>query len=396
MWLQAERPYRRCLGNKDSADDPVSTLQHLYRSGHCPKRHTPQSIQITTPSIYNSNNAFPIFGTSTTTGLIGCAILHCPSICDMPANFSLSKYLPRASPHHVEPRDSESADDSGLDVILVYPESREEEKHWPAKFRAMTTSNVYNFRLQPKPSGTEKDAQPSSEESANLSVDTKTPGDYDKSSTRPLVFVAEAPDVRATLEEVRQPEPRMLDHMRRRIPIAGRIYGVIELRQKRSGLPCLSHFKTTCFLAWGQWSTHNIVKSYDTCRQPTTNCQSLGGPTMVTNPSTGVVVFMTLMYILNAVGQYDTNREDYYQKLCLVTGLAMGFTFRPSAPSIELMHTLMATTTMAMTCSALGHLIWRKHFSTHEERLEQKLVEWRDEARRTGTEPYVVKFLELD
>jgi hypothetical protein len=59
------------------------------------------------------------------------------------------------------------------------------------------------------------------------------------------------------------------------------------------------------------------------------------------------------------------------------------------------MHTFMATTSVALVCSAFGHWIWRKYFSTRETRLEKKLVQWEEEARRVVKETYVVKFHEL-
>jgi len=321
----------------------------------------------------------------------------------MSAIFSLSRYLPRASPRHVQPCDSEKcAEDFGLDVMLVYPESKESAEDWPAKFRAITKSNVYSFRMRPKALYPEKDFQSSSEEDADLPTDPKPEGAYDKSSKRSIVFVAETPEARTAYEEVRQPEPIVLDHMRRRIPFAGRVYGVIELRRN-------SNLKMTCMLAWGQWGLHNIVKNYYGCRQSTDKCQSARQPRIVTNPSTGFVIFVTIMSMLDYWMQYDMNRGDYYQRLCLVTGITMGFLLSQSGPSVESLPTLMAAMNLAMTCSAFGHLIWRKYFSTCERRLEQKLDEWKEEARRAqiyapkdskleceAQKPHVVKFHELD
>ena len=317
--------------------------------------------------------------------------------------FSLSKYLPRASPRHVQPCDSEKcAEDFGLDVMLVYPESKKSAEDWPAKFRAITKSNVYSFRMQPKALDPEKDFQSSSEEDADMPTDPKPQGAYDRSSTRSVVFVAETPEARTVYAEVRQPEPIVRDHMRRRIPFAGRVYGVIELRRK-------SNLWFTCMLAWGQWGLHNIVKNYYGCRHSTDKCQSARQPRIVTNPSTGFVIFVTIMSMLDYWMQYDMNRGDDYQRLCLVTGITMGFLLSQSGPSMESLPALMAAMNLAMTCSAFGHLIWRKYFSTCERRLEQKLDEWREEARRTqiysrndfkleceAQKPHVVKFHELD
>lgn len=333
----------------------------------------------------------------------GYAILHCPSICNMPGIFSLSKYLPRTSLHHTEPSDSEKCvDDSNLDVILVYPESKESAEDWPAKFRAITKSNVYHFRMRPKSSDTAEDLGESPEKSANLPANPRPEGAYDKSSTRPVVFVAETPKARTAFEEVRQPEPLILDHTGSRIPFARRIYGVIELRRA-------SNFKFTCMLAWGQWSFRSIVKNYYGCRQSTDKCQSARQPRIITNPSTGLVIFVAIMSMVDYWLQYDINRGDRYQRLCLITGITMGFLLSQSGPSIEPLPTLMAAMNLAMTCSAFGHLIWRKYFSTCEGRLEQKLDEWKEEARRTqrysredlkleceAQKPHVVKFHELD
>ncbi|KAI4645826.1 hypothetical protein J4E93_005404 [Alternaria ventricosa] len=321
--------------------------------------------------------------------------------------FSLSKYLPRASPRHVQPCDSEKgAEDYGLDVMLVYPESKESAEDWPAKFRAITKSNVYSFRMRPKALYPEKDFENSSEEDTDLPTDPKPEGAYDRSSTRLVVFVAETPEARTVYDEVRLPEPIVLDHMRRRIPFAGRVYGVIELRRK-------SNLGFTCMLTWGQWGLHNIVKNYYGCRHSTDMCQSAKQPRIVTNPSIGMVIFVTIMSMLDYWMQYDLNRGDRYQRLCLLTGIAVAFfvsfLLSQSGPSIKSIVTLMVAMNLAMTCSALGHLIWRKYFSTCERRLEMKLDEWKEEARRIqvysqkdlkleceAQKPHVMKFHELD
>merc|ERR1711964_371691 len=190
--------------------------------------------------------------------------------------------------------------------------------------------------------------------------------------------------------------------MRNQRHFARRVYGVIELRRK-------SNLWFTCMLAWGQWGLHNIVKNYYGCRRSTDKCQSARQPRIVTNPSTGFVIFVTIMSMLDYWMQYDMNRGDYYQRLCLVTGITMSCLLSQSGPSVESLPTLMAAMNLAMTCSAFGHLVWRKYFSTCERRLEQTLDEWKEEARRTQTysredlklereaqKPHVVKFYELD
>jgi len=317
--------------------------------------------------------------------------------------FSLWKYLPRASPRHVQPCDSEKhEDDSGLDVILVYPESRGSDGDWPAKFRSITKSDVYSFQMRPKTSYIEKDFESDSEEVAGPLADTKPEGAYDGSSTRPVVFVAETREAEVVYAEVCRPEPNIRDYMRRRIPFAGRVYGVIELRRK-------SNFKSTCFFAWILWSPYNILRYYNRCRQSTDACKTATQPKFITNPPAWFVVFAMLMFSVNFWEQYDKNRGDYYQRLCLVTGITMGLLLSPSVPSTESLATLMGTTIFAMMCSAFGHLIWRKYFSTCEMRLEQKLDEWKEEARRIqvysqkdlkleceAQKPHVVKFHELD
>jgi len=299
-----------------------------------------------------------------------------PPSATMSDTFSLPKYLPRASPHHVQPQDSEKhEDDSGLDVILVYPESRGSDGDWPAKFRSITKSDVYCFQMRAKTSYIEKDFESDSEEVAGPLADTKPEGAFDGSSTRPVVFVAETREAGVVYVELCRPEPNIRDYMRRRIPFAGRVYGVIEMRRK-------SNFKSTCFFAWILWSHYNLLGYYNHCRQSTDACKAATQPKIITNPPTWFVVYAMFQFSIIFWEQYDKNRGDHYQRLCLITGITMGLLLSHSVPSTVSLATLMGTTTFAMTCSALGHLIWRKYFSKCERRLEQKLDEWKEEARR--------------
>jgi hypothetical protein len=249
---------------------------------------------------------------------------------------------------------------------------------------------------QPTTLDAEKKARRSLEEGADLSTDTKQGHGRDDLSTKPLVFVAEAPDARTIYDLLRQPAPRVYKHGGGRIATARRTLGVIEVQQHHSNM------RTTCCLAWGQWGWFTVLRNYDACRQSTTSCRSDSTSllSIIHNPSNGMVVLGALVYICQAILQYTINRQDYYQQLCLVIGLAAGLLLSPFVPSSVpgppvSMHTLMATTSVALVCSAFGHWIWRKYFSTRETRLEKKLVQWEEEARCVVKDTHVVKFHEL-
>jgi S-adenosylmethionine/arginine decarboxylase-like enzyme len=98
--------------------------------------------------------------------------------------------------------------------------------------------------------------------------------------------------------------------------------------------------------------------------------------------------------------QYHINRNDHYQQLLLVTGLAAGLLLSPSVPfsvpeSPVSLHTFAVTTSVALACSACGHWIWRTFFTTRDARLERKIQEWREDARGMVKERPVIRLAEL-
>ena len=173
-------------------------------------------------------------------------------------------------------------------------------------------------------------------------------------------------------------------------------YGVIRLQSHHR------KFLRSWILTIGQASSYWLLRNYEVSRDPTTSTVSvlmLYAETLRT-PSAGVFVISALLYGVFAMLQYHINRADYFQQICLITGLAAGLLLSPSVPftvpeSPVCVHIFAAATSVAMVCSACGHWVWRTFFSTREARLEKKLAEWGEDARDMDKNTHVVRFCEL-
>jgi hypothetical protein len=215
-------------------------------------------------------------------------------------------------------------------------------------------------------------------------------------SERSLIWVAESTAVNLISQALRRadrdPNRRSDAHK----SMLESTYGVIRLQSHHR------KFLRSWILTIGQASLYWLLRNYEVSRDPTTSTVSvlmLYAETLRT-PSAGVFVISALLYVVFAMLQYHINRADYFQQICLTTGLAAGLLLSPSVPftvpeSPVCVHIFAAATSVAMVCSACGHWVWRTFFSTREARLEKKLAEWGEDARDMDKNTHVVRFCEL-
>lgn len=309
-----------------------------------------------------------------------------------------SKHLPRIVFSHVEASTIETTNDTDLDVVFVHGESnnfKTPPKVWSDKFQANTkfyycsTTDLLRWIM-------ESECYDPTIDASDVWFDRAVEDEHDESATRPLVWVAQAPDARAVYKSLHEHGFPVRKSPKGKTAVFWRTYGVIELQPYRPSLIGL------CIPMWGQWSCFMVLQDYYACRNSTTPCRSdsMLGPNVLHDPSDGVFMIVTLLYSFATIVQYQVNREDYYQQLCLIVGLAAGLLLSPSIPftvpgSPVSVHTFVATTSVALACSAIGHWIWRTYFSTLETRLERRLLDWKEEARQTANETHAVEFHRL-
>ncbi|KAF1828484.1 hypothetical protein BDW02DRAFT_574834 [Decorospora gaudefroyi] len=217
-----------------------------------------------------------------------------------------------------------------------------------------------------------------------------------KGSGRRLIWIAEGSAAKSVSEALRRADVDLDEQSDAQRWALESTYGVINLQSHQRT------FLDSCVLAVGQGGWWWILRNYETSRDHTgsNTAASLTYKDMLRNPPTGLFVIAALVYGILAMLQYHINRADYFQQLCLVSGLAAGFLLSPSIPftmpgSPISLYTFAATTSMALACSACGHWTWRTFFSRREARLEAKIAEWGDDARDIEKDTHVIRFCEV-
>jgi len=215
-------------------------------------------------------------------------------------------------------------------------------------------------------------------------------------SGRSIIWVAEGSAASAVSRALRQADWGWNGRSDTHRSVLESTYGIVRLQ---------SHhriFLKSWMLAIGQASSYWFLHNYEISRDSTTHTAGMSFlyTRILRSPSTGVFVICALLYSVFAMLQYHINRADYFQKLCLVTGLTAAILLSPAIPfsvpeSSVSVHIFAATTSVALVCSACGHWVWRTFFSTREARLEKKLAEWGKDAGNLERSTYVIKFCEL-
>lgn len=230
----------------------------------------------------------------------------------------------------------------------------------------------------------------------NLLDDVAVQQECQGRSGRPLVWLVEGHAARLAVQTLHWVDQELDGRNDAHRLVLQSTYGVVRLQ---------NHHRTflhSCILTvaqvGGYWLIRNHEISQDRIPHGDRNPFTYTGVPGV--KPTGVFVICALLYGVFAMLQYHINRADYFQQLCLIIGLAAGLLLSSSIPfavaeSSVSIHTLAATTSVAMACSAYGHWTWRTFFSTREIRLEKILAEWGDDAQDMDMNGHVIRFCEL-
>lgn len=289
------------------------------------------------------------------------------------------------------PSANEAANDSAVDIVYVYCISEKQAGTYP---RLCGYDYSYHHPIR---SYTKKKCSGTPEPLTELLGDVYKERETLGRTTTPLIWVVEGDGARYLCWM-----QQALDLIVRDSELQGvnntwaenisSTYGVVVLNGDRPRFPL------AWFLVWCQFQCLNTIGVYEKGDKSRAPIPIKWLPvSLMREPR--FLALCILGYCWAGVMAYRINRNDYYQRWCVATGLAIGFfLFQFALKKDDTWPTLLyLSATMAagaLELSMIGHGVWRYWFShrTRDKRVERVLVQLKREARGMGKDTRILKF----